>query len=231
MFEQPVKVETSERVNRHLNQLHAGCSVTIDVITPTGKKGKFRTCFVGYLPKNYVLIQYPDSKRLGAFSQYIKPGSSITVRGLIESQEGSVVAFSCPVRQTLQTPSRLIVLEFPYSVSLQKLRSNIRVDTLFPVKIGIKNEYFEAHIHNMSISGSQIVVHNANELMMLNNEQIEIIIEDFQGELSSFKLQGNIRNVKKQNNDVSFGIELLHSQRSSVLSLLEHILEGELSVS
>ncbi len=230
MFEQPVKIETAERLNKHLSLLHAGCNVTIDITTPAGKKGKFHTCFIGYLPKNYVLIQYPDSKKLGGFSQYIKSGAKITVRGLIEAQEGVVVAFACDVRQTLQTPSRIIVLEFPYSVSLQKLRSNLRIDTYFPVKIGVKGEYFEAHIHNISISGSQLLVHNADKLMMSNNEDIDIIIEDFQGELNSFKLQGVIRNVKKHSNDILLGVELSNSQKNDVLSLIEYILTGEMVV-
>ncbi len=47
----PVKIETITRLNRNLGLLQAGSMVTIDIATPAGQKGRFRTTFIGYLPK------------------------------------------------------------------------------------------------------------------------------------------------------------------------------------
>ena len=226
MSSSPVQVATTEHLNRNLSLLQVGANVTIDINTPAGKKGKFRTCFVGFLPKNYILIQYPEAGKLGSFSQYIKPGLSVTVRGLIEAHEGAVVAFVTNVRQTLQTPSRLLVLEFPYKVSLQKLRSNIRIEAKLAVKVGIGKEFFSANISDISVSGSQILVHNALSLMMANDKDIEVIIEDFKGG-GNLKLNGVIRNVKKQANDVSLGVLFSDDIKEPLLQVIEHILTGE----
>lgn len=222
----PVEIETAERLNRNLSLLQAGANVTIDINTPAGKKGKFRTCFVGYLPKNYILIQYPEAKKLGAFSQYINPGLNVTIRGLIEAHEGAVVAFVTTVRQTLQIPSRLIVLEFPHKVTLQKLRSNVRIDTNLKVKVGVGGDYFSAHFSDLSVSGSQILVHNSPSLMMSNDKEIEVIIGDF-NERDTLKLNGIIRNVKKQGNDVSLGVHFSDALKGDILELIEHILTLE----
>ena len=124
-----MKMETIGRLNRNLALLNPGAIVTLDMSTPAGQRGKFRSSFIGYMPKNYVLVQYPDSSKLGSFSQYIAQGMGVTVRGLIEGHEGAVVAFVSNVKQTIQIPSRIIVLEFPREVSLQNLRSSMRIDT------------------------------------------------------------------------------------------------------
>jgi c-di-GMP-binding flagellar brake protein YcgR len=224
----PIQVETSERLSRNLGLLEAGSSVIIQMSTPAGKKGKFRTCFIGYLPKNYILIQYPDSTKIGTFSQYIKPGMSVTVRGLIEGNEGAIVAFVSSIRQTLQTPSRLIVLEFPHKVTLQYLRSSMRIDTDISVKIGINKEFFNAKISDVSVSGCQLVVNNAASLMLANDKEIDIVIEDFGGK-SNLKLVGMIRNIKKQGNDVSLGVLFSKDIKEKVVSVIQNTIVGDIN--
>jgi hypothetical protein len=60
MSNKATNIETATRLNRNLSLLHAGSMVTIEIITPAGQRAKFRTTFIGYLPKKYVLIQFPD---------------------------------------------------------------------------------------------------------------------------------------------------------------------------
>lgn len=226
MVSETVQIETAERLSRNLGLLQAGATVTIDITTPAGKKGKFRTTFVGYVPKNYLLIQFPDISKLGAFGQYIKQGLALTVRGLIESNEGAVVAFVTSVRQTIQIPSKLIVLEFPHKVSLQKLRNNIRIETDVSAKIGVDDEFFNAQIHDLSISGCQLIVHNAHSLMMSNDKPVTIILENFK-DGQNLKLIGGIRNVKKQGNAVSLGVHFTEQVRAEVLKLMEYVFVNE----
>ena len=71
MPNKPSNIDTSNRLDRNLALLHAGSMVNIDITTPAGQRAKFRTIFIGYLPKKYVLIQFPESTKLGKFSQYI----------------------------------------------------------------------------------------------------------------------------------------------------------------
>lgn len=224
---EPVKVDVVERLNRHLGLLHAGATVTIDVITPAGKKGKFRTCFIGYLPKQYVLIQYPERSKLGGFAQYISQGTNITVRGLIEGHEGAVVAFVSPVRQTLQIPSRIMVLEFPKTVSLQSLRSTIRIDTDITAKIKVKQDYWQAAILDLSVKGCQLAVANGDSLLLNKDEYIEIVIEDFHGK-SNVKLNAKICNVKPQVDAIAIGVQFDDKDKENVVSLIQAALNAEL---
>jgi len=226
MSSEPVKIATISRMNKSLGLLQAGSMVTIDIVTPAGQKGKFRTHFVGYLPKKYVLIQYPDSGKLGGFGKYISQGISVTVRGLIEGHEGAVAAFVSSVKQTIQLPSKLIVLDFPKTVTLQSLRNCLRIDTDIKAKIKVGNEYWLSMITDISVNGCQLTITNGESISLVKNKQIEVIVEDFQG-LKNLKFQADICNVKQQFNGISVGLKFLPQTRSSVVKLLHHIVTIE----
>jgi hypothetical protein len=217
----PTKVETADRLNRNLGLLQSGSAVTIDISTPAGQKGKFRSVFIGFLPKQYVLIQYPDSNKLGNFSQFITKGSGITVRGLIEGSEGSVVGFISNVKQTLQIPSRMIVLDFPRSVSLQNLRSSMRIETEINAKVNIANEYWSAIITNVSVTGCQVFVNDGDSLIMEKNKEIEIIIESYL-DLHDIKMQAEICSIKALSSGVTLGVQFYEKSKTSVTKLLQH---------
>ena len=187
----PKKIAMANRLDRNLGLLQSGSLITLDIATPAGQKAKFRSTFIGYMPKKYVLVQYPDANKLGNFSQYIAQGMAITVRGLIEGHEGAVVAFLSNVKQTLQIPSRIIVLDFPRSVSLQSLRSAMRIDTDIIAKINIAKEYWQATIIDISVNGCQVLITNGEPLVMHKDKTVELIIEDFQ-ELGHLKFSAQV---------------------------------------
>ncbi len=219
MADQPTKIETSARLDRNLALLHAGSLVTIDVITPAGQRGKFRTTFIGYLPKQYVLIQFPEANRLGKFSQHLIQGAKITVRGLIEGHEGAVVAFVSSIKQTIQMPSRIMVLEFPRTVGLQNLRSSIRIETDIIAKVKIDESYWETTIANLSINGCQLGIVNGEKLVLSEKKAIIIVVEDKQGG-HNLKLQGAVCNLKQQNDGLSFGVKFSPKSHKQVSQLL-----------
>jgi c-di-GMP-binding flagellar brake protein YcgR len=215
------QIDIENRFNRNLGLLQPGSTITIDVMTPAGQKGKFRSIFVGYMPKQYVLVQYPDSNKIGKFSQYLTQGASVTVRGLIEGHEGAVVAFVSNIKQTLQIPSRLIVLEFPRSAGLQGLRNAIRIDTDILSKVKVDQEYWKANINDMSISGCQLIVNNGESLMMANDKPIEITVENFEG-ITNVKLHAVICNIKQQNNGAVLGVKFDDASKEQAKKLLHH---------
>jgi len=219
MTEKATNIETATRLNRNLSLLHAGSMVTIDIITPAGQRGKFRTIFIGYLPKKYVLIQFPDTNKLGKFSQHITQGMAVTVRGLIEGHEGAVLAFVSTIKQTIQMPSRIIVLDFPRTIGIQNLRSSIRIDTHIHAKVKIDQDYWQATITNLSISGCQLNIENGEKLVLSEKKQIEIIIEDYQGG-NNIKLNGSICNLKQQADGLSFGIKFNAVSDNEISQLL-----------
>ena len=220
MSDTPVKMEIIGRLNRNLALLQPGATVTLDMSTPAGQRGKFRSFFIGYMPKNYVLVQYPDSSKLGNFSQYIAQGMGVTVRGLIEGHEGAVVAFVSNIKQTIQIPSRIIVLEFPREVSLQNLRSSVRIETYIKAKVKVKDEYWGSVISDISVTGCQLMINNGEKLTLSDHKPIEIIIEDFQG-LKNLKLEAEICNSKVQSDGIMLGVKFDDSSKLEVTKLLQ----------
>jgi len=219
MSNKPSNIDTVSRLDRNLALLQAGSIVNIDITTPAGQRAKFRTILIGYLPKNYVLIQFPESAKLSKFSQYIVQGTSVTVRGLIEGHEGVVVAFISTIKQTLQMPSRLIVLDFPRTVGLQNLRSSIRIGTNIIAKVKIDQNYWQTTIENLSIKGCQLNIVNGEKLVLSENKDIEIIIEDEEG-MGNFKLNGVVCNLKQNHEGVSFGVMFESQSDNQVRQLL-----------
>ena len=215
----PVQVDTSARLSQNLALLHAGSTVSIEISTPAGQRAKFRTTFIGYLPKQYILVQFPETSKLGSFSQYIKQGASITIRGLIEGHEGAVLAFITNVKQTLQIPSRIMVLDFPHTVTLHQLRSSIRIDTQINARVKIDKKYWQTTITNLSISGGPLNIINGDKLVLAENKAIEIIVENNEG-TGNIKLNAVICNLKKQINGLAFGVQFSDDSKSQVIDLL-----------
>jgi hypothetical protein len=226
MTAKPQHIEVAKRLSQNLGLVQAGSVVTMDVVTPAGQKGKFRTTFVGYLPKQYVLIQCPDNIKLGTFANYIKQDTQLTVRGLIEGHEGAVVAFASKIKQIITAPSRLIVLDFPHSVGLQSLRNSMRIDANILVKININQEYWNASITDISLSGCQLTIHNCEQLILSIDKPVEIIIEDFQ-DAENMKFSASICNVKQQVTGVSIGVKFASISKETVIKLLHHIITFE----
>jgi c-di-GMP-binding flagellar brake protein YcgR len=220
MPDNPIEVPVVGRLSRNLTLLNPGAIVTLDMTTPSGQRGKFRSVFIGYMPKKYVLVQYPDSSKLGSFAQYVTQGIGVTVRGLIEGHEGAVVAFISNIRQTIQIPSRIIVLDFPREVCLQNLRSSMRIETYIKAKVKVKDEYWASVISDISVSGCQIMITNGEKLILTEDKPVEIIIEDFQG-LKNLKLNAEICNTKIQVDGVMLGVKFDDSSKVEVTKLLQ----------
>lgn len=226
MADKPTNIDMTARFDRNLALLHAGSLVTIDVVTPAGQRGKFRTTFIGYLPKKYVLVQFPEANKLGQFSQHLKQGMSVTVRGLIEGHEGAVVAFATSIKQTILMPSRIIVLEFPRAVGLQNLRSSIRIETDINAKVKIDDNYWQTTIADLSINGCQLSIVNGEKLVLSEKKAIEIIIEDEQGG-NNVKLKGAVCNLKQQIDGLSFGVKFSEKSHVHVSQLLFNIITSQ----
>ena len=144
----------------------------------------------------------------------------VTVRGLIEGHEGAVVAFVSNVKQTIQIPSRIIVLEFPREVSLQNLRSSMRIETYIKAKVKIKDEYWSTVISDISVTGCQLMINNGEKLDLSDDKPIEVIIEDFQG-LKNLKLEAEVCNNKVQSDGIMLGVKFNDSSILEVTKLLQ----------
>ena len=219
MAEQVILTDPSKSSVRNLALLNAGASITIDISTPAGQKRKFNTFFIGYLPKKYLLIEFPEANKLGSFSQYIGQGTVITVRGLIEGRDGAAVAFISSVRQTLQIPSRIMVLDIPKAVKLQQLRSSVRIDTQILAKVKIDDVYWQTTMTNISVDGGQLDIINGEKLVLAEDKIVNIVVETSEGG-NNLKLNATVCNIKQQVDGLSFGVKFNQVIKQQVIELL-----------
>jgi c-di-GMP-binding flagellar brake protein YcgR len=219
MVDAKKEVMTAERLARNLGLLQAGAMISFDVITPAGQKAKFRSVFIGYLPKKYVLIQYPDPKKVGNFAVHIRQGMKVAVRGISEGHEGAVVAFASTIKQTVQNPSRIIVLEFPQAVGLQNLRNSMRVDTNIKASLVINKVKWQALITDLSLSGCQLYIENGEQLKLHNKASLNLFIENYHN-INQLKLAVTMCNSKILPNALSIGVRFSPENTAQVERLL-----------
>ena len=211
------------QVNQQLALINAGSNVTIEVCTPAGQRKKFRSVYIGCLPQEYVMVQFPDNQKLGGFSHYISQGTSITVRGLIEGREGAVIAFMSTISQTVLIPSRIMVLDYPNQITLQHLRSSIRIDTELVAKIKIDNKFWQTTITDLSVNGCHLDIIEGESLVLTENKAVEIIFENYP-RLEGLNITANICNIKNQIQGVSFGVKFSDLSKDPISKLLHHII-------
>ncbi|MBU2869788.1 PilZ domain-containing protein [Colwellia sp. E2M01] len=219
MADQAILIDPTKPTIRNLAFLKAGQPIIIDISTPAGQKKKFNTSYIGYLPKKYVLVEFPDSSKLGNFSQYIAQGTVITVRGLIEGRDGAAVAFISTVKQTLQIPSRIMVLDIPNAVTLQNLRTSMRIDTQIAAKVKIDEVFWQTTMTNLSVDGGQLDIVNGEKLVLAEDKIIDIVVEA-RGEKKNIELNATVCNIKQQVDGVSFGVKFNSVSKEQVVELL-----------
>ncbi len=106
-----------------------------------------------------------------------------------------------------------------HSVSLQNLRSAIRIDTDINARVKIDQNYWQTTITNLSINDCQLSIVNGEKLVLSEKKVLEIIIKDEQGG-SNIKLNGAVCNLKQQTDGLSFGVKFNAQSNKSVSQLL-----------
>ncbi|MDO6610144.1 PilZ domain-containing protein [Shewanella sp. 1_MG-2023] len=222
----PTKQITSkDGLSKEFKYLLAGTSVNIDIVSPAGQKGRFRTIFIGYLPEQFILIQFPDSNKLGNFGQYFVQGSEVIVRGLVEGHEASVIAFSSTIKQTLSTPTRMMALNFPDKMIIHNLRSTKRVLTELTASIKIKEESWGAQLTDVSLTGCHVEVSEGGQDELVEGETINIYVDgDDEPQIS---LIARICNAKTSEEGIKLGCQFISEQDKQVEKLVHIALLAE----
>jgi len=203
-----------------LHQLTTSGLVDLEILTPTNSK-RIKTEFVGLLENKFVILNYPNSKRLPARSDYLRDGVTVIVRALIEGNGGQVIAFRQQIMSVASHPASLIFINYPKQVQLYDLRSQARIPTLLPAKLKLNdNRVLEGIIKDISLTGVMFDVRGGQQDKNLKNRQCTVILDtnnkDFQGEICS---------VKEHSSGVNCGIRLLASEDEMKAFMKEHFID------
>lgn len=216
------KIVIDKGLPKEFKYLCAGTSVNIDITTPAGQVGRFRSIFVGYFPDKYILIEHPDSNKLGKYEQYITQDSQITVRALVEGHEASAIAFISSVKQTLSLPSRLIALNFPRDMIVHNLRSTKRIQTEIPAKITLDKKQWSALMTDFSLTGCHMHVLQGGYNYIKEDQKINIVLDN--KDESELALEAIVCNVKRVAKGIKFGCKFAEEQGDKVQKILYLVL-------
>ncbi|QBF84041.1 flagellar brake protein [Shewanella maritima] len=210
--------------------LKAGSAISIDIITPAGQKGRFKSTFIGFMPNEYLLIECPDMGKLGNFSQHVVKGMKIAVRGLVEGQKASIIGFMSLIEQTVTMPSRMIVLSFPKAVSIHNLRATKRVDTELKVTVNLGTRSWPAVMNDVSLTGCHLVMQDCTQKSIPEDSDISIAIGDESGEADEVDRDtviAKVCNVKQDEQGFQLGCQFAVQQQQTIDKLIHIALLAE----
>jgi len=218
-----LKSQTSVDVSI-ISQLPTGSTVDIEVVMPAGSK-RSKTEFVGYMSRQYIILNYPSAQRLGAALDYVKEGTYVVVRAVLEQGDGQIIAFKSMIKAVTTHPTKLIFLFLPRVVQSYQLREQVRIPTLIPAVFQTSDHSEIGVIKDISLSGLQFDLHcdDVCPNTDLKERDCEILLEGKQNQ--QFKFNGEICRVKQKEGLVMLGIKLRNDQTFMEAIMKEYLID------
>ncbi|MBH0027750.1 flagellar brake protein [Pseudoalteromonas sp. SWN29] len=203
-----------------LHQLTTSGLVDLEILTPTDSK-RVKTEFVGLLENKFIILNYPNSRRLPASSDYLRDGVMVVVRALIEGGGGQVIAFRQQIMSVASHPAKLIFINYPKQVQLFALRSQTRIPTLLPAKLKLSDDrILEGLIKDISLTGVMFDIRGDQKDENIKDMQCTVILNS-----SDKSFEGEICSVKEHVTGVRCGIKLLASEDEMKTFMKEHFID------
>ncbi|MBA6409205.1 MAG: flagellar brake protein [Pseudoalteromonas distincta] len=203
-----------------LHQLTTSGLVDLEILTPTDSK-RVKTEFVGLLENKFIILNYPNSRRLPASSDYLRDGVMVVVRALIEGSGGQVIAFRQQIMSVASHPAKLIFINYPKQVQLFALRSQTRIPTLLPAKLKLSDDrILEGLIKDISLTGVMFDIRGDQQDENIKDMQCTVILNS-----SDKSFEGEICSAKEHVAGVRCGIKLLASEDEMKTFMKEHFID------
>ncbi|MBF0378703.1 MAG: PilZ domain-containing protein [Desulfamplus sp.] len=176
--------------------------------------------FVGTQRYEYLIITHPTPYTT------IKPklftGNKIFIESIFD---GRLFSFSSPIIENLTKPIRAVVLEYPKSVSIKRLRTHVRVTCKLPSTIHFKGAGKESIICDINPQGCRIeVVYQPTEKNYIARSDDNIKIEfSLPGDVDIYSISGLIKNVKKKELTVLYGIQFIEASEATQKAILKYL--------
>ncbi|MDN3391339.1 flagellar brake protein [Pseudoalteromonas sp. APC 3691] len=203
-----------------LHQLTTSGLVDLEILTPTDSK-RVKTEFVGLLENKFIILNYPNSRRLPASSDYLRDGVMVVFRALIEGSGGQVIAFRQQIMSVASHPAKLIFINYPKQVQLFALRSQTRIPTLLPAKLKLSDDrILEGLIKDISLTGVMFDIRGDQQDENIKDMQCTVILNS-----SDKSFEGEICSAKEHVAGVRCGIKLLASEDEMKTFMKEHFID------
>ncbi len=162
--------------------------------------------FVGADPQEYIQISPP--------SPYNTIKGKLTTGNLLAFQtifKGRRYRFSSEIIEHLTKPIRAVILSYPDKLEVKDLRSSDRVSCRIPATIFYKGKAKEGIMVDISPVGCGVDVHyepQEKNYIVRGNERIKLECS-FPGDSEHYPMNGVVKNVKKKQLYLTYGIQLV----------------------
>ena len=214
------------KVDDFLDGLNLERSVSADFGTEMqieldGVSSRLKTQFVGMEEGKYLIVKTPGAGPLGGIAVKLFAGNRVVVRYV---HRGSVFGFETTIIDSLNSPACLLFLAYPKVVTERGIRSNPRVHTSLPARIGSGEAVNTGTITDISISGCQLEARISSGSMSVNPETDISFAVKLPGISGDLELKGTIRSAEKGEKSVRLGIqfsELAEDVQSAISEYIE----------
>lgn len=175
--------------------------------------------FIGMLKDEFMIVTLP--KRYKSVKNKLFPGNKMVVKYLFD---GSVFAFQTSVIETITDPIRALAIEYPKVVQKRELRVSKRNMVVIPGRVEAKKNDFPVVIFDISKTGCRFKYSDtkSNLTSLRENDSLKIYCQ-FPGVSGEVGAMGVVRNVRREQGQLSIGVEFQNISKSFI-TLLMHFL-------
>jgi c-di-GMP-binding flagellar brake protein YcgR len=173
-----------------------------------GTKSRMTSELIGVETGEYLVIKMPSVQFMGNLSNLLYKGNSITIRYL---HKGTIFGFKSHINHFITNPAKLIFIEYPKRIESHDLRGHKRLDCYLPANAKIMDNIMAGTITDISKEGCHLIIDTEkveveNSLILQVGSKVGISFQ-LPGVANKLAVTGNQKNVKKDRDRVSLGIE------------------------
>ncbi len=173
-----------------------------------GVEERLKSALVGMEIDEYLVMIAPVSTTFGSITQKFYEGNKITVQYL---HGGTVFGFYSKIIGAINTPRKLLFIEYPNSIEKRHVRASKRVGCLLPATIEIHKKAHRGVIRDISEGGCLCLIRYEKDKTLPSarvNSQIPLRFQlpGVEGELGTLV---EVRGVKLDIEGKTFGLKFL----------------------
>lgn len=178
---------------------------------------------VGYETGKYIMLKYPSSS--DNYSDVLIEGNVAIVRYLLEGDKGCCFAFRATIRHIIQSPEKLILLNYPTKIENRQLRAHQRITTHLPAAISLNapdQSNIEIHgiIVDLSLKGCGFTFKASSDIVSVKQREIFVCVNHYAtGEM---RIPAKVCNSRNEKGRVNVGIQFNEGDKQ-VATLLEQL--------
>ncbi len=160
---------------------------------------------VGMEHSDYLIIKAPKSFTSIKFK--LVPGAEIIVRYLYH---GTVYGFQTKLIEIIQSPFRLLFLQYPKIIEHHELRHHRRVESYLPAKMQINDHpELSSTIIDVSENGCRCLIKTNQDTPSIHIDDQASILCQFPGIDGSHLVVGSVKNISRSRRELYLGIEFI----------------------